>query len=107
MHGEYEEQWAVIADKGYQDEENFLRLIHPKKKPSHHSLNAEENIRNRNISSDRITLEEFFGSFCSSWALFSVKYRWAERNYEELFFAMVLTNLHIKWNPFRERDHEH
>lgn len=50
LHGVYEEQWPVIADKGYQGREQFVRLIHLRKKPPHCLLNAEEDIRNRNIS---------------------------------------------------------
>lgn len=53
-------------------------------------------------------MENWVGRFCSLCALFSVKYRWAERNHEELFhFAMALSNIQMKWNGIRGEDQEH
>ena len=60
---------------------------------------------NRNISSDRIIVENYFGRMCCLWAVMANKWRWDEGQYDKPFkLCMALTNLHIKWHPLRDED---
>ncbi|KAG2939030.1 hypothetical protein PC115_g3357 [Phytophthora cactorum] len=43
----------------------MLRCIHPKKKPRNGELTAEELVRNGNVSSDRVRIDNFFGRVCT------------------------------------------
>lgn len=64
---DHPDHWAVLADKGYQGSSEFVRVIHPKKKPPGRPLTIEEVELNRKISSDRIIVENYFGRFCTCW----------------------------------------
>lgn len=59
----YPNMWAIIGEKGYQGGSNFIRIIHPKKKPPGGLLSATDVEENRKISSDRIIVENYFGRF--------------------------------------------
>lgn len=50
-------EWAILANKGYQGSTEFLRVMHPKKKPKNGELTKTEEHRNKLISSDRIFIE--------------------------------------------------
>lgn len=104
---DFENLWAIIVDKGYQGIKEFLRGIHPIKKPIGRCLTASENRYNRDISSDRIIVENFFGRLMSLWGVLSHKWRWSEEHYDMVLYSCVaLTNLHIRYNPLRARDGE-
>lgn len=103
---EYPDSWAVLVDKGYQGSMEFLRTVHPKKKPQNGILSMEDEAYNKKVSSDRIIVENYFGRLCSLWAIAATKYRWAESNYDKLFrLCVALTNQHIRWHPLRQEDH--
>lgn len=100
-----ENEWGILADKGYQGSAQLLRVIHPKKKPPRGSLSDSDKEFNRNVSSDRIIVENFFGRMCSLWGLMSHKYRWNEDRYDLFFSACVaFTNVHVRYNPLRSSD---
>lgn len=104
---EYPTQWAILVDKGYQGGEEFLRVIHPVKKPKGKMLTVHEQEYNRAQSSDRIIVENFFGRLCNLWGLVGNKYRWKEGNYDLFFgFCVALTNFHARIHPLRNSDGE-
>ena len=106
-HEQYPNSWAVLADKGYQGLQELLRTIHPIRKPPRGVLSISDEAFNRNVSSDRIIVENFFGRLGSLWALFSTKWRWSNNLYDDFFQAGVaLTNFHIKSHPLRAQDNE-
>lgn len=54
MASRYPDEWAMLADKGYQGLAEHIRCIHPKKG---NNLPDSDKQNNRNISSDRIIVE--------------------------------------------------
>ncbi|KAE9049346.1 hypothetical protein PR001_g3399 [Phytophthora rubi] len=66
---QYQEAWAILADKGYQGAATMLRVVHPKKKPRNGELTAEEHARNARVSSDRVLVENLFGRVCLLWEI--------------------------------------
>ncbi|KAG3129634.1 hypothetical protein PI126_g20876 [Phytophthora idaei] len=66
---QYQEAWAILADKGYQGGASMLRVVRPKKKPCNGELTADELARNARVSSDRVLVENFFGRVCLLWKI--------------------------------------
>lgn len=102
---QYGDYWAVLLDKGYQGVMECVRGIHPKKKPQHGNLNLDDERRNKDISSDRILVENYFGRLCNLWNILSAKYKWSGQLYDHIFcLCLGLTNSHIKIHPLRRED---
>ncbi|RHZ28019.1 hypothetical protein DYB31_012287 [Aphanomyces astaci] len=100
-------QWAVIADKGYQGIQRVVRAVLPKKKPAGGILTLEDIRSNDRIASDRVIVENFFGRMKTLWAVCGETYRWSRDNYDVLFqTCMALTNVHIRLHPLRADDGE-
>lgn len=107
LSSRYPRLWAILCDKGYQGLANILRAIHPKKKPPMCLLTLEEERANRDISSDRIIVENYFGRLCGLWNVISAKWRWDSKHYDMIFMMCVaLTNFHIGNQPLRQSDRE-
>lgn len=103
----YPNQWAVLGDKGYQGILEILRGIHPVKRPPRGVLSISDETFNRQVSSDRIIVENFFGRLCGLWSLMSSKWRWSQTLYDDFFrAATALTNFHIKSHPLRAEDRD-
>ena len=101
----YPNQWAVLADKGYQGTGEFCRIIHPKRKPHGSFLSPADVSTNKFISSDRILAENYFGRICELWNVLGSKWKWSEINYDPIFrLCLGLTNFHIRWKPLRDED---
>ena len=81
----YANAWAILGHKDYQGAAEFLRLIHPSKKLPRGMLGMEDESFNREVSSDRIMVENWFGRMCTLFPVTSSKFRWAEKNYDTLF----------------------
>lgn len=64
------DEWAVLADKGYQGLGDYLRCIHPQKGSN---LIRDEQDINDTISSDRVIVENYFGRLCNLWRICSDK----------------------------------
>ena len=77
--------WAVLMDKGYQGAAREVRAIVAVKKPKGRDLARAEVGTNRQISSDRIIVENVFGRQCTLWVLMANKWRWAGSNYNTFF----------------------
>ncbi|ETV77220.1 hypothetical protein H257_09107 [Aphanomyces astaci] len=98
-------QWAVIADKGYQGIQRVVRAVLPKKKPAGGILTLDDIRSNDRIASDRVIVENFFGRMKTLWAVCGETYRWSRDNYDVLFqTCMALTNVHIRLHPLRADD---
>jgi len=72
----YPNEWAVLADKGYQGSHEMIRSITPYKNPRRGSLSAEEETYNKELAIDRIIVENFFGRMHSLWKIMARKYVW-------------------------------
>jgi hypothetical protein len=107
LSDQYSHQWAVLTDKGYQGLQEVIRAIHPIKKKSNIRLTLSEKTFNREVSSDRIIVENYFGRLTMLWEICSRKYRWQEDMYDVIFsMAVALTNFHISKHPLRLEDRE-
>ncbi|GMF15240.1 unnamed protein product [Phytophthora lilii] len=82
LRTEFPDEWAVLADKGYQGLEFHLRCIHPTKGSN---LPLADQRQNEDISSDRVLVENVFGRLCSLWRIVADKYRWNEETYDDIF----------------------
>ena len=103
--GQWRADWALLVDKEYQGALEICRAIHPKKKPQNGRLTIDEEQFNRQVSSDRIIVENYLGRLCSMWGVMDRKWKWAEDNYDDVFrLCLGLTNLHIHRKPLREED---
>ena len=102
---EFPNHWGLLADKGYQGSAEFLRVIHPIKKRPNQRLSLTEERYNGKLSSDRITVENYFGRARGLWSVLERKWRWSEENYDKFFrICLGLTNMHIHWHPLRRDD---
>ncbi|KAE9324764.1 hypothetical protein PF008_g17032 [Phytophthora fragariae] len=98
----YPDQWAILADKGYQGMANYLRCIHPKKGKN---LTRAELVNNDKISSDRVLVENYFGRLNMLWRVTADKFRWSEALYDDVFrLCVALTNYNISINPLRDQN---
>lgn len=59
----------MLVDKGFVGLANTIRVIRPKKKPPRRELTAADALKDRQISSDRIIVENFFGRLCTLWVI--------------------------------------
>jgi hypothetical protein len=101
------DEYGILVDKGYQGLQDVIRAIHPICKKPNARLSQADITFNRNVSTDRIIVENFFGRLCSLWEVCSRKYRWSEALYDRIFITCVaLTNFHIQKHPLRNEDVE-
>ncbi|RHZ39952.1 hypothetical protein DYB31_008483, partial [Aphanomyces astaci] len=99
------EQWAVLADKGYQGIQHNVRAVLPLKKPVGGILTFAEQAKNDRIASDRVIVENYFGRLKTLWATCSNTYRWSRKSYDIVFQAcLTLTNVHVRLHPLRAED---
>ena len=107
LRSKYPNNWAILADKGYQGAADELRVLCPKKKKPHRMLSFDNEEGNRELSSDRVVVENYFGRMTRLWEVKSCKYRWAEELYDPIVQAcVVLTNIYMFWHPLRDQDNE-
>lgn len=101
----FPDHWCVIMDKGYQGTSEYVRSLIPHKKPRNGILSFDNRMKNKNISSDRIIVENFFGRFTTLWNVMGSKFRWDLRFYDLIFqLCVALTNFNIRSNPLRQSD---
>ncbi|RHY23011.1 hypothetical protein DYB36_010155, partial [Aphanomyces astaci] len=62
------EQWAVLADKGYQGIQHEVRAVLPTKKPSGGFLTFDQQCTNDRIATDRVVVENYFCRLNTLWA---------------------------------------
>ena len=107
LRSKYPNLWAVLADKGYQGAADELRVLYLKKKKPHKMLSVDDEQDNKDISSDRVIVENYFGRMTTLWEITSRKYRWVEELYDPIVHLCVaLTNIHIFRHPLRDTDGE-
>lgn len=101
----YPESWAILMDKGYEGSQNFIRSIHPKKKPRLGRLSVQECSDNSKIAQDRIIVERYFGRETALWAVMERQFKWSLEKYNNIMsLCTALTNFHIVHNPLNVGD---
>ncbi|OWY99178.1 hypothetical protein PHMEG_00029871 [Phytophthora megakarya] len=87
------DEWAILADKGYQGAAEFLRCIIPKKG---RNISRADQSNNDKIAHDRVIVENYFGRLNILWRITADKYRLARELYDDVFRLCVgLTNAHV------------
>ncbi|ETV64081.1 hypothetical protein H257_18981 [Aphanomyces astaci] len=82
------EQWAVLADKGYQGIQHNVRTVLPLKKPA----GGNSPLRSKR----RMT---------TLWSTCSDTYRWSRKSYDIVFQAcLALINVHVRLHPLCAED---
>lgn len=87
-------QWAILADKGYQGAADFLRCILPTKGSN---LSRRDQSNNDKISHDRVIVDNYFRRLNELLRKTADKYRLARELYDDVFRLCVgLTNAHVR-----------
>ncbi|RHY70349.1 hypothetical protein DYB30_013643, partial [Aphanomyces astaci] len=107
LRDKFPSQWSVLADKGYQGIQEYVRGFTLLKRPPHGQLTMEQERSNAKLSSDRVIVKNLFGRLKTLWGLASDKYTWKKDEYNMYFqMCVALTNVHIRFNPLRNVDGE-
>ena len=92
-------------DKGYQGPQDRVRAIHPTRKLRKGNLTQEQITNNKDISSDRIIVENWFGRLCVLRNICASKWKWSENIYDPFFkLCAAMTNYHVRLHPLRASD---
>ena len=67
LSDKYPDNWAILMDKGYKGAHEMIRYVTPYKKPARGILSEIQENYNRDLSSARIPVENFFGRMLSLW----------------------------------------
>ncbi|RHZ20050.1 hypothetical protein DYB37_006445 [Aphanomyces astaci] len=91
--------WVVLVDKGYIGLAASARAIHPKKAVSG-ALDRFDMDRNKEVSSDHVVVENFFGWVCLLWKVSYATFVWGQKLYDDIQrFTFALTNFHVALMP--------
>ncbi|ETW02182.1 hypothetical protein H310_05750 [Aphanomyces invadans] len=105
---EHVTSWAVFVENGYIGLAPLARAIHPKKKPVGGVLDRHDMDRNKEVSSDRVVVENFFGRVTSLWKISYATFVWGEKLYDDIQrLTFALTNFHVTLLPLRVEDNDH
>jgi len=105
LYNQYKQYWALLADKGYQGLALQLRAIIPTKKPANGVLSRAQVQRNKEVSSDRVLAERYFGRLNSLWGIMAKQFKWTEQKYDSCVkICVALTNYHVLLNPLNHQD---
>lgn len=106
MHGQkYGSMQATLVEKGSQGAFEILRAIHSIIKPPRSTLSLSDESFNRNISSDRVLVENFFGGLAGLWVLVSSEGNWSFSLFNDfLKLAVASKNYHIQLSPLCASD---
>lgn len=84
-----------------------LIALFPKRIPKNGVLSRYEENCNKNLSFDRIVVENFFGRMRGLWSVFAGKWKRSETRYDSYFrLGFGLKYLHIRGNPLRADDYK-
>lgn len=91
-----EETWCVLVDSGYQGLQRQVHAILPHKKPPNGALTRQQKEFNRELASERVICERFYGRLKTKFRIMSSKFRNSREEYQKIFLiCTALTNFHI------------
>lgn len=97
--------WPILADKGYQGASDLLCVMHPIRAPIREVSAASRLYFNREISLDRIIVENYFGGMTSLCTVLGQKICWNELIYEEVFpYFLAMKNCQVRIHPLQETE---
>ncbi len=80
-----------------------MRTIFPKREYCTHPLSAVEKAYNKDVSSDRVIVENFFGRQINLWGLMAKQWHWNESSFDMFSkMSVAVTNFHVLANPLRQ-----
>lgn len=75
---EHQSRCRILLYKEYQGSQEFICVIHPRKKHLQRILSSYDCQINRKVSEDRIIVETFFERL-TPWSVMSSKWKWTEK----------------------------
>jgi hypothetical protein len=97
--------WGLLADKGYQGADAFVRAYVPKKKGTKRLYSQMDEEGNSKLRRDRVIVENFYGRATSLWNVLREKWRWDHETFDMVQrVTYALTNFHISLHPLRAED---
>lgn len=91
--------------KGISGNQRACESSAPKKETRNGRLTKDEELVNRNISTDKVIVESFFWKTVWTIEGLSEKYRWSENIYDDkLFYCFAITTALDLWHSLREED---
>ena len=95
-----EEQHSVLVDLGYQGLQNTVSAVLPIKKKGNKNLTKKEIQYNKDLASQRVICERFYGRLKTKFRIMSSKYRNSRDDYKRIFaLCVALTNFDIINHP--------
>jgi len=96
------DEWAIIADLGYQGLQANVRCFLPHKRKKGQQLNQRQKEYNQRLASVRVRCENWFGRLKTLFRCMASKYRGDRATYGVYFgVCAALTNLHCYSHPLR------
>ncbi len=94
--------WKLMGDKGFQGLQLDVPSILPAKKPRGGELTPQQHDKNKNIASERVIVENFYGRLQSKFGIMTKRFRLDKDLYPFVFDLCVsLCNFHLEKHPLR------
>lgn len=95
----------MLCEKAYKDAHDLIRALYLQKMTKQGYLSCSEKRSNKNVSSNGIIVENYFGGLVQAWYVMKLRYHLREKSYDTLLrLCFMLTNAHVECNPLRSLD---
>lgn len=92
-------------DKEFQSAAESLREITARKKPIRRVISKEDEQLNKELSSDRILVEKYFGRVLKLWTILSANFLWSIQLYDTIFaLGFKFTSYNFVMSKLRDDD---
>ena len=97
---DHQTHWALMADKGYQGANRYLRTMIPQNAPPNRRLGYQEKAKNDEIAKCSIIVENFYGRLKKNFRCLSDTLKLSQNFYDTIYsVCLALTNFHIGQSP--------
>lgn len=96
-----ENTWGLLVDSGYQGLQHVIpTVILPEKKRAGRRLTRQQQKFNKELASERVICERYYGRMKGYYRIMTSKYRNTREEYATVFrICVALTNYHLISNP--------
>ena len=92
--------WFVLVDAGYKGLQHLTNAILPHKKKPNKQLTKQQQKFNKDLASERVICERYYGRLKTRYRILATKYRNSRDDYKMVFeLCVALTNYHIILYP--------
>jgi DDE superfamily endonuclease len=92
--------WSIIVGSGYQGLQNYVKAIMPHKKQKSKAFTRQQTTFNKELASQRVICERFYGRLKTKFRIMSSKFRNSREEYKIIFrLCAALTNFDIILHP--------